>query len=45
MCVPMPLRIIFFTIVGSTPAEFAELIKRETVRWPKVIKELRITAG
>jgi tripartite-type tricarboxylate transporter receptor subunit TctC len=34
-----------FTIVGSTPAEFAELIKRETVRWPKVIKELGITAG
>jgi tripartite-type tricarboxylate transporter receptor subunit TctC len=37
--------VLGFTIVGSTPAEFAELIKRETVRWPKVIKELRITAG
>jgi tripartite-type tricarboxylate transporter receptor subunit TctC len=34
-----------FTIVGSTPAEFAEHIKRETARWPKVIKELGITAG
>jgi tripartite-type tricarboxylate transporter receptor subunit TctC len=34
-----------FTIVGSTPAEFAELIKRETARWPKVIKELGIVAG
>ena len=33
-----------FTIVGSTPAEFAELIKRETARWPKVIKELGIIA-
>jgi tripartite-type tricarboxylate transporter receptor subunit TctC len=37
--------VLGFTIVGSTPAEFAELIKRETVRWPKVIKELGITAG
>ena len=34
-----------FTIVGSTPAQFAEHIKRETARWPKVIKELGITAG
>ena len=34
-----------FTVVGSTPAEFAEHIKRETARWPKVIKELGITAG
>jgi tripartite-type tricarboxylate transporter receptor subunit TctC len=34
-----------FTIVGSTPAEFAEHIKRETARWPKVIKELGIIAG
>ena len=39
------LRKIGVTIVGSTPAEFAEHIKRETTRWPKVIKELGITAG
>jgi tripartite-type tricarboxylate transporter receptor subunit TctC len=34
-----------FTIVASTPSEFAEHIKRETARWPKIIKELGITAG
>ena len=37
--------VLGFTIVGSTPAEFAEHIKRETARWPKVIKELGIVAG
>jgi tripartite-type tricarboxylate transporter receptor subunit TctC len=34
-----------FTIVGSTPAEFDGFIKRETQRWPKIIRELGIEAG
>ncbi len=29
--------------VGSTPAEFAELLKSETVRWQKLIRDLGIT--
>ena len=29
--------------VGSTPAQFAELIKSETVRWHKLIRDLNIT--
>jgi tripartite-type tricarboxylate transporter receptor subunit TctC len=34
-----------FTIVGSTPAEFDALIRREAQRWPKVIRELGIEPG
>jgi tripartite-type tricarboxylate transporter receptor subunit TctC len=34
-----------FTIVASTPAEFDAHIRRETARWPKVIKELGIKGG
>ncbi len=29
--------------VGSTPAQFAELLRIETVRWQKLIRELKIT--
>lgn len=29
--------------VGSTPAQFAELLRTETVRWQKLIRELKIT--
>jgi len=29
--------------VGDTPAQFAELLKSETVRWHKLIKDLNIT--
>jgi len=29
--------------VGSTPAQFADLIKSETVRWHKLIRDLNIT--
>ena len=29
--------------VGSTPAQFGELIQSETVRWPKLIKEQKIS--
>ena len=29
--------------VGSTPAEFADLLKSETARWQKLIRDLGIT--
>ncbi|MDB5829896.1 MAG: transporter substrate-binding protein [Variovorax sp.] len=29
--------------VGDTPAQFAELLKTETVRWQKLIRDLKIT--
>ena len=29
--------------VGNTPAQFAELLKAETVRWQKLIRDLKIT--
>ncbi|CAN5912997.1 tripartite tricarboxylate transporter substrate binding protein [soil metagenome] len=29
--------------VGNTPAQFAELLKTETVRWQKLIRDLKIT--
>ncbi len=29
--------------VGNTPAQFAELLKSETVRWHKLIRDLNIT--
>lgn len=31
--------------VGSTPAEFAELIRKETPEWAKVIKDAGIKLG
>ena len=29
--------------VGNTPAQFSELLKTETVRWQKLIRDLKIT--
>jgi tripartite-type tricarboxylate transporter receptor subunit TctC len=29
--------------VGNTPAQYAELLKNETVRWHKLIRDLKIT--
>ena len=34
-----------FTVVGSTPAEFDALVKKELQRWPKLIRELGIQGG
>ena len=38
-------RLIDFGVepVGNTPAQFAELIRTETVRWHKLIRDLNIT--
>jgi tripartite-type tricarboxylate transporter receptor subunit TctC len=32
------------TIVGSTPMQFANFVKSETLRWPKLIQEFGIKA-
>lgn len=37
--------VLGFTVVGSTPAEFDALIKKEVQRWPKLIRELGIQSG
>ena len=29
--------------VGNTPAQFAELLRTEAVRWQKLIRDLKIT--
>ena len=42
---PEKFEVLGFTIVGSTPAEFDALIKKELQRWPKLIRELGIQGG
>lgn len=43
--IPEKFEVIGFTPVGSTPAEFDALIRKEAQRWPKLIRELGIQAG
>jgi tripartite-type tricarboxylate transporter receptor subunit TctC len=42
---PEKFEVLGFTVVGSTPAEFDALIRKELQRWPKLIRELGIQAG
>ena len=42
---PEKFDVLGFTVVGSTPAEFDALIKKEVQRWPKLIRELGIQGG
>jgi tripartite-type tricarboxylate transporter receptor subunit TctC len=42
---PEKFDVLGFTVVGSTPAEFDALIKKELQRWPKLIRELGIQGG
>jgi len=43
--IPERFEVLGFTVVGSTPAEFDALIKKEVQRWPKLIRELGIQSG
>ncbi|MEK7875484.1 MAG: tripartite tricarboxylate transporter substrate binding protein [Pseudomonadota bacterium] len=43
--IPEKFEVLGFTVVGSTPAEFDALIKKELQRWPKLIRELGIQGG
>jgi len=42
---PEKFEVLGFTVVGSSPAEFDALIRKEVQRWPKLIRELGIQGG